>query len=57
LALADAIKQWLALYKEDNHPKSDGMPWLTWEQSAERLKQIIVEGDWYKMINAKREQY
>ena len=43
-ALADAIKEWLALYKEDNHPKSDDMPWLTWEQSAKQLKRVLLGG-------------
>lgn len=43
-ALADAIKQWLALYKEGNHPKSDDMPWLTWRQSTEQLKQVLLCG-------------
>jgi len=41
-ALADAIKQWPALYKEGNYPKSDNMPWLTWRQSAEQLKRILL---------------
>lgn len=55
--LADAVRQWLELDKQGKSPRSDNMPWLTWKQSAERLKQIIVEGDWYKIISAKREQY
>ena len=43
-ALAGAIKQWLALYKEGNHPKSDDMPWLTWRQSTEQLEQVLIGG-------------
>ena len=39
--LAKAIKDWLNLYKEGKHPKSDNMPWLTWKQSAEQLVDII----------------
>jgi hypothetical protein len=23
------------------------MTWLTWKRSAERLKRIIIEGDWF----------
>jgi len=46
-ALAMAIKGWLMLYDEEKHPTSDAMPWLTWEQSAKRLLEILVEGDWY----------
>ena len=25
------------------------MPWVTWAQSADRLKAILLEGDWYKV--------
>ncbi|MBA2880006.1 glycosyltransferase involved in cell wall biosynthesis [Desulfosalsimonas propionicica] len=39
--LAGAVKQWLELYKTGAHPRSDDMPWLTWEQSAEQIKQIL----------------
>jgi glycosyltransferase involved in cell wall biosynthesis len=41
--LADALRQWLALYQEGRHPASAGMPWLTWRQSAERLKRTLLE--------------
>ncbi len=36
-ALAQAIKSWLALYKIDQHPRSDTLPWLTWHESAQQL--------------------
>ncbi len=35
--ITDAIKNWLKLYKQNNHPKSDDMPWLTWEESTKQL--------------------
>lgn len=41
-ALAQAIAAWLGLYKANQHPKSDAMPWLTWKQSAARLVQICI---------------
>lgn len=41
--LADAIGQWLALFKEDRHPASTGLPWQTWQQSADRLKRVLLE--------------
>jgi glycosyltransferase involved in cell wall biosynthesis len=44
-ALAAAVKQWLDLYDKAEHPKSDAMPWTTWEQCAERLKEILLKGD------------
>ncbi len=42
--LAEAVREWMGLYHEGRHPKSDAMPWLTWKQSAERLKEIILRG-------------
>lgn len=34
---AIAIKQWLALYDQGVHPRSDNIPWLTWKESAHNL--------------------
>jgi len=45
--LAQTVTDWLKLFNEGRHPKSDGMPWLTWRQSAERLRAILFEGKWY----------
>lgn len=42
--LAKDISDWLELYKADKHTKSDGMPWLTWEKSAEQLKNVLFQG-------------
>jgi glycosyltransferase involved in cell wall biosynthesis len=44
--LADSIKEWLTLYNEDRHPKSDDMPWLTWKESTKQLlKAIGIESE------------
>jgi glycosyltransferase involved in cell wall biosynthesis len=40
--LSDCIKKWLVLYKKNEHPKSDDMPYSTWEESAQKLKQILT---------------
>lgn len=40
--MAQAIKQWLALYREERHPRTDNMPCLTWKQSAGKLKEILL---------------
>jgi glycosyltransferase involved in cell wall biosynthesis len=48
-ALAEAITEWLKLRAQNRQQTSEGMPWLTWAQSAERLKAILLEGDWYKV--------
>lgn len=40
--LTKELHTWLELYKAGNHVKSDELPWLTWEQSAENLKEAIL---------------
>ncbi len=40
--LADTIINWLELYKNNRHPKSNNMPWLTWEESANQLLRLII---------------
>jgi glycosyltransferase involved in cell wall biosynthesis len=47
LDLAGGVKEWLALYRLGKYPKSDGMTWLTWKESAERLLDIIINDRWY----------
>lgn len=32
--LKTAITNWILLFKEDRHPRSDQLPWLTWRESA-----------------------
>lgn len=39
--LASAIERWLALHASGQHPRSDRMPWLTWQQSAAQLLQAL----------------
>ncbi len=48
-ALAGDVTEWLQLRAQNRHPHSEGMPWVTWAQSADRLKAILLEGDWYKV--------
>ncbi|SEI53248.1 Glycosyltransferase involved in cell wall bisynthesis [Azotobacter beijerinckii] len=40
--LAVAIDDWLQLYGERRHPTSDSMPWLSWKESAEQLKRVLL---------------
>ena len=40
--LCKAIKEWLELYKDDKHPKSQNMPWLTWQESTKILLDKIL---------------
>lgn len=40
--LAASLQTWLDLFARDEHPRSSGMPWLTWEQSAGQLLNAIL---------------
>jgi glycosyltransferase involved in cell wall biosynthesis len=42
-ALADDIVKWLKLHKADKHPKSDNMPYMTWKESTENLKNLLTK--------------
>jgi len=40
--LANALTAWLEKYRAGQHPRSTGMPWLTWQQSTEKLKAALI---------------
>jgi len=46
--LAETITQWMEMYNLNTHPKSDGMPWLTWKQSKQQLLDVVLDNKWYK---------
>jgi glycosyltransferase involved in cell wall biosynthesis len=39
---SQSIIEWLQLYEAGQHPKSDNLLWLTWEQSAQQLQKKIL---------------
>ena len=41
--LANAIEEWLILYKENKHPKSDKIKYLTWEESIKKLNNKLED--------------
>jgi glycosyltransferase involved in cell wall biosynthesis len=43
--VVNAVKEWLNLHARNEHPPSDGMPWLTWTQSAAQLEQVLLRGE------------
>lgn len=43
--LAGAIDEWLELFISRQHPTSDGLPWLTWKESTEQLKAVLLPED------------
>ncbi|HEK1692428.1 TPA: glycosyltransferase [Pseudomonas putida] len=40
--LAGSVKEWLSLFEQGAQPSSQGMPSLTWAQSASRLVEIVM---------------
>ena len=43
--IAAAIKSWLAEHQKNTHPKSAGMNYLTWKESAAMLLEKICQGE------------
>ena len=43
--LSSTITQWFSLNSGGKVPQSDSMPWLTWKQSADQLKEAILNHD------------
>ena len=41
--LSAAIKNWMALYEADKHPKSDTMKFLSWEESSKQLVDLVLK--------------
>ncbi len=39
--LSSAIEQWIDLRRQDRHPTSDHLPWLTWRSSAAQFLQTM----------------
>lgn len=48
--LADAIHAWLLLQRDGKAPQSTGMPWLTWDQSAQQVLDGLVRQHWYRVL-------
>jgi glycosyltransferase involved in cell wall biosynthesis len=48
--LAGAVNRWLALNREGTAPVSTGMPWLTWDQSAQQVLDALIRQQWYRII-------
>lgn len=44
--LAKALHLWLKMYATGKVPSSDQLQWLTWEQSAKQLSQLLLKENW-----------
>jgi glycosyltransferase involved in cell wall biosynthesis len=42
-SLARTLREWLGLHARGEHPSPAGMEWLTWSQSAARLRAVLQE--------------
>ena len=42
--IAVAVKKWLHLYQQDQHPQSCNMLWLTWRESVKNLTKVLLDG-------------
>jgi glycosyltransferase involved in cell wall biosynthesis len=54
-ALANAINAWIGLQKKGKAPTSIKMPWLTWEESTQKLLEIIIDGQWETTLKLRPE--
>ena len=55
--LADALGRWLMLYRRGEHPKSNMIQRLTWQQSAQQLLRLALGGTEYKHSPPRRASY
>lgn len=46
--LEEAVKRWLHLHQAGSVPQSDRVSWLTWQQSTQKLLDVMLGGNWYK---------
>jgi len=46
-SLAQVLKKWLAALADTSAPDSAGMNYQTWQESVQRLTEIILEGRWH----------
>lgn len=51
--ISKSIRDWINLYLKGEQPLSDGMPYLTWKQSAEQLLDLINGNKWEHTVFCK----
>ncbi|HEY0061828.1 MAG TPA: glycosyltransferase [Telluria sp.] len=47
-SLAASLTEWLTLLDANQAPSSQGMPWLTWRESADQLLDNLIGQHWYR---------
>ena len=43
--ISSAIKQWLKLFEAGQHPTTQAMSWITWQQSTDQLLAVLLENN------------
>jgi glycosyltransferase involved in cell wall biosynthesis len=54
-SMAGAVKKWLEADRRGLAVQSAGMKWLTWSESAEMLRRVILEDQWLTEWRPRRE--
>jgi glycosyltransferase involved in cell wall biosynthesis len=44
--LANSLEEWLHLHEKDSVPQSQGMSWITWQESARQLVDNLLQQRW-----------
>jgi glycosyltransferase involved in cell wall biosynthesis len=45
--LGRSLKEWLDLYRQGRHPRSEGIRCLNWQESARQLEQVLFDDRWF----------
>ncbi|HYF18032.1 MAG TPA: glycosyltransferase family 1 protein, partial [Ramlibacter sp.] len=53
-AVAQAVNAWIDLRRAGREPRPEGLSWQTWSQSAQQLKRVLFEGEWYRPWSPRR---
>lgn len=53
-SLAGALKSWIAALGDMSAPNSAGMQYQTWQESLQRLTEIVLEGRWHAQWSPQR---
>lgn len=46
-AIADAVARWMDNDRAGRTAASTGMPWITWRQATEQLRNVAIGGGWF----------
>lgn len=49
-SIQEGILQWIRQYEAGDYPRSGNMPYLSWQESAKMLFNVIVNNNWWKII-------